>query len=514
MRLDVKGDRARLCRAPVRALGLALGLGLLPVAALATAVHSAHGSAGAPTPAWDEQLTTPWADPLRTRPPLLDAAPALPGDARAIDCVDPGQLLATPLELDTAVRAALCHNPQLSAATAAVRLRAAQLGRSRAAFFPTVELGLHQRDSKTNYPTSRWREQSDSLSDTRFATLSWRLYDFGARRAAHRSADATLQSAQAHHDATIQTVLGQVIGSFFEGCAAQAALSAAQTQEDYSEQTLAAAQRREAHGVGTRADTLQAATALARATLERSRAQGMLEKALAALLHTLGLPADTPAPLQLALADHADADDAGASLPEDVAHWLALAQSGHPALQAARLQLDATRHAVQVETAEGMPTLDFTLSRHINAWPDRAQSLQPTDVTSAGLRLTVPLFEGFARTYKVRAAQAQIDVRSAELHDAEGQVQSSVRRAHAEALAAQRNLAASAQLQNLADKAVQSVERRLQQGQSNELELLQARSALVGARLERQRAMAEWHSARLRLASSAGALLGDMLTSD
>ena len=115
---------------------------------------------------------------------------------------------------------------------------------------------------------------------------------------------------------------------------------------------------------------------------------------------------------------------------------------------------------------------------------------------------------------KAQRAQARFDVRSAELHDAEGQVQSSVRRAHAEALAAQRNLAASAQLQNLADKAVQSVERRLQQGQSNELELLQARSALVGARLERQRAMAEWHSARLRLASSAGALLGDMLTSD
>ena len=118
--------------------------------------------------------------------------------------------------------------------------------------------------------------------------------------------------------------------------------------------------------------------------------------------------------------------------------------------------------------------------------------------------LTVPIFEGFSRTYKVRGAQAGVEQKQAELADTEHMVSMEVIKTHADAGAALNNLRASADLLDAAESGLSIAQRRYDHRAADIVEVLNAQSALADARQERIRCLAEWHSARLRLFSSAG----------
>jgi outer membrane protein len=116
------------------------------------------------------------------------------------------------------------------------------------------------------------------------------------------------------------------------------------------------------------------------------------------------------------------------------------------------------------------------------------------------------LFEGFARTYKVRGAQAQSEQSEAQLQDTELQILMEVVKAHADAQSSFENLEASQRLLEAAQAALQSSQKRYDKGAADVLELLAAQGALADAQQERVRCLSDLRSARLRLMSSAGAL--------
>jgi len=120
--------------------------------------------------------------------------------------------------------------------------------------------------------------------------------------------------------------------------------------------------------------------------------------------------------------------------------------------------------------------------------------------------LNVPLFEGFARIYKVRGAQAQSEQSEAQLQDIKSQILMEVVKAHADAQSSFENLQASHQLLSATEAVVQSSQKRYDKGAADILELLSAQNALVDAQQERVRCLSDWRSARLRLMSSAGVL--------
>lgn len=125
--------------------------------------------------------------------------------------------------------------------------------------------------------------------------------------------------------------------------------------------------------------------------------------------------------------------------------------------------------------------------------------------------MNVPLFEGFARTYKVRDAQVQSEQSEAQLQDTELQILMEVVKAHADAQSSFENLQASQQLLGAAEAAVQSSQKRYDKGAADILELLATQSALADAQQERVRCLSDWRSSRLRLISSAGLLGKDSL---
>lgn len=439
-----------------------------------------------------------WDDPLLAAPPVLAAGAVLPGDDAPAAC-PPDVDLTQPLALGDAVDLALCHNPRIQAAWATIRIQAAALGEARSAWLPTLNGSASWLTTQTRYP------QAPSL-DTRgagrtsYASLNWRLLDFGGRSANRTAAQRRLEAALASHDAAMQKALVAVIGAYFDVQRAQAADEARTESVRLAESTLAATRQRQARGVAARSDALQAETALANAMLTERRARGDVARTRATLVFAMGVPAEAR------LSVPAAAAPVSSNAMRELDAWLREAEAGHPEIKAARAQWEAAKAQVKATRSEGMPTLDLSGTFSQNGYPN--QGLQSTRTTqrSIGLTLTIPFFEGFSRTYKIRGAQARAEQAQAQLHDAETQILGEVAKAHADTVAAVGNLDASARLLHAAEAALASARHRYSRGAADILELLSAQAVLADARQERVRTIAEWESARLRLLASAGSM--------
>lgn len=446
-------------------------------------------------------------DPLHATARSGMALPPLPADAQAVACPAPLDL-QQPLALGQAVQAALCNSPRAQAAWAGVLASAAALGEARAAYLPSLQVGTSRLHTATTYPAAPALSAAQS-GNALFADLSWRLFDFGARQAHEAAADADLSAALASRDASLQTLIGSVLDAYFSAVTAQAALAARDEAVRLAEATLASAQRKEDRGAAGHGDVLQARTALARAALARTRAQGDGRKALALLIYTIGLP--TESPLRVPVAAESEAGTPAADLRQSLGEWLDAAQHAHPAIVAARAELVAAQQRVSATRRDGLPTLDLTASQYRNGYPGQGLAASDSRVSTIGVTLTIPLFDGFARSYRIQSAQAQADQRGADLRDTTQQVLKDVVAAHSDAVAAVGNLADSETLLGAARAAQESSQRRYDKGASDVNELLSVQGALADARLERVQAVADWRSASLRLWVSVGRIGVDLM---
>jgi len=490
----------------------ALVFGVLTLGASGTATATATAQTQTSSRDWADRLATPFVDPLLTRPPLLDTGNVLPGDTAALPCSGADQPLPQPLTLGAAVDVALCHNPRLQRTWSTIRQHAAQLGEARAAYLPTLQLGVTRQSDRTSAQANTWSRPSERTYTSEFATLTWRLLDFGGRNASHRAAEALLAAALSGHDAETQNALTDVVAAFFEAQTAFATQQAKHAAQTVAQQTLETARRRAARGSIAPSDVLQAVTAAARAELDSSRAQGNYDKSLRTLRYAMGLTDQPTQTLDITLSEPAPAP--AAALEHDLSTWLEWAETQHPALHAARQQLAAAREQATAARSEGLPTLDFKLQSNRNSGSNSFSYQSPAYTGSAALTLTIPLFDGFSRTYKVRAAQARIGTALADLEDAGHRIQRAVGNAYADAHTSLRNLSAAQRLEDAARNAVDAAQRKFERGAADVLERLQVQDLLTEAQLERIRAQAEWRSARLRLVSNAGTLGRDAIQRD
>jgi outer membrane protein len=423
----------------------------------------------------------------------------LPGDADAVSCPAAGLEIPGPLQLARAIDIALCNNAQIRDAWVNIRVQAAALGQAKAAYWPTVSANVSELTDRTAYPDSDI-PTTNRTEGTVYASLTWRLFDFGGRAASKRAAVALLEAAVASRDATIQKILGTVIQAYFDTITQQAMIDNKSEDEELARSTLDSAQRKQAQGGGAQSDTLQAATALAKISLDKNRAAGEYEKALATLVYALGLPPNSAPGLPRNVDLHSGFEE------QDLSAWLKEVEQTHPAIVAARAAVEAAHDQIAVARASGRPTIDFTGNYYQNAYPSQGLTSTNTKVATFGLSVTVPLFDGFATHYKIRGAEELARSKEAELQDTEQQTLMQVVKAHADAESSFRNLQVSEDLVQTAQASLESAQRRYRNGAADILELLTTQAALADARSERVRCLAEWRTARLTLLTSAGLL--------
>ena len=430
--------------------------------------------------------------PLRPLPVGKSAAAARP----LASCDLPP--LHQTLVLSDAVMVALCRNPQTRQAWASALVQAADVGTARSAYLPTLTASVgRNRDAPSN--------ATPITLNTRSATLNYVLWDFGLRSANLEAVQQSLAAALASQDAVLQTVFASATAAYYEAVTGLAALQAAQLAERAAQTSLNAASARQAQGVGTPTDALQARAAYSKAVLERVKAEGAALAARGALAFAMGLDAQT----SLVLPGDVLGDASGLPGTEFLAAVDSLIEEAkltHPSIIAAQAQLRAAQARVDSTQAEGRPSIAFSNARYLNGRTTTSLVNAAAAETTIGIVMTIPLFEGFGRAAKVNAAQARAEGKAIELAGTELQVSLDVWKAYHDLQTQTSALAASKDLVESATLAAKALEARYGVGASGIVDLLNAQSALSNAQQQRILTLGNWRAARLKLLGSLGQL--------
>jgi outer membrane protein len=426
-------------------------------------------------------------DPFNTAgitPPL--PSPQVAGRQGDVPCAR--EIPNAPLSAIDAVDLTLCNNPQTREVWAAARAQAAQVGVAQAAWLPNLDgrLGASRYQNDSRY----YNASSAAL------TLSWLVFDSGARSANGENARQLLAAAAATQDSRVQSLFLSALQAFYTAQATRAAVVSTTEAERAAREGFNAAESRYNVGVATPADRLLAQTALSQATLTRIKAEGEARNALGALANAMGFKAGQaltlePPPAELPAGD----------FQREVAALIAEAEVRRPDLKAAEAQVRAAQASVDLVQAQGRPTISVSTGP---TWAETDRVAINGGVI--GVTVDLPIFSGFDTTYRVRAAAAQVDVKSAQLESLRNQVALDVWKAYQSLTTATQSLKTTVDLVASAEQSERVALGRYKAGVGTVLDLLTAQSALASARLQRIQAALDWFVYRATLAQSVGAL--------
>ncbi|OGS92043.1 MAG: transporter [Gallionellales bacterium GWA2_60_18] len=429
-------------------------------------------------------------DPLDTEA-ALPLKPALRLNAAVGDpCAD--AMPQGALGLPDVVNLALCNNPQTREVWASSRVQAAQVGVNKGSYLPGLSLSI---SGNRNEPGTSQR----SLG----LTLSYLLYDFGTRAANLENARQLLAAASASQDGTVQAVFLSAVQSYYQAHATQAALDAARESERAAQQSLAAAEARYRAGSATPADKLQAQTAWSQSKLARITAEGALKKAQGTLANIIGLDANRGVALASAVGENVPAD-----FDQDVDTLITEARRLRPDLRAAEAQVKAAEASANAARGASKPSVSLSAStEQVNSAGSTSHG------SSLGVSVSVPLFAGYAPTYRIRAAEAQLEAQQARTEQVRLQVALDVWNAYYNLNTATQSLRTSIDLLNSAEQSERVALGRYRAGVGSILDVLNAQSALASARQQRIQSGLDWNVGRAALAQAMGSLDENLLQS-
>ncbi|MES2500358.1 MAG: TolC family protein, partial [Pseudomonadota bacterium] len=338
-------------------------------------------------------------DPLNTQ---IYTVPKIPDGYREPNAPCGNVDLSKPITLAEVADASLCNNPQTNEIWANARVQAAQLGIAKSAYLPSLTANISSGLSISSPENSSRNNPNMNLSNSLVA--NYLLYDFGNRNANLENARQLLLSASASQSSVVQSVLLTATVAYYQVQANIAALDAAREAERASEESFKAADARYRAGVATPADKLQAQTAFAQLTLIRITSEGNLQIAYGNLVNVMGLPANQKVTLVTG------ANSAPSSILDDVNSLIEQAGTRRPDLMSSEAQLKAAQANIDANKAAAKPTISISTSNNLQ---DGSQ-LNTSNNSTLGLTVSIPLFAGYAPTYRIRAAEATADLRAAQ----------------------------------------------------------------------------------------------------
>ena len=446
----------------------------------------------------DESIWYKSNDPLKTE---SVAPPAIPeGYLERSSCTATDYDNA--LTLADVAEAALCNNPQTREAYASARVQAAQVGIAKSAYLPSVNDNVSANLNVAFPQQSSRNNPFSNLSNNIVA--SYLLYDFGNRDASLENARQLLQAASATQSNVVQTVLLNAIQAYYQVQASVAALDAALASEHASEESYKAAQARYKAGVSTPADKLQAQTLFAQNTLNRITIEGTLKSAYGTLANVMGLVANQAVKLAPSATIQPQKN-----IDQDIQALIEQARTRRPDLIASEAQLKAAEASIEVSKSAAKPTVSVAVSNGFQT----GSNLTSNDNSALGVTVSIPIFSGYAPTYRIRAAEANFDVRAAQRDKLRLQISLDVWRAYQSLRTANESINATTILVSSAEESSLVAIGRYKAGVGNILDSINAQSALASARQQQIQATLNWNIARATLAQSIGSLDNAMVQS-
>ncbi|QLG94214.1 TolC family protein [Pseudomonas yamanorum] len=410
------------------------------------------------------------------------------------------------LPLEQVVERILCHDPQTRISWANAKAQAAQVGLSQSAYLPRLDgrVGSNRGNGRVDYDEPALRSgEGHRRRDSASLELSWVLVDFGRRGAALRNARQLLVAANATQDAMLQRTFVEAAQAYYDALSAQRSLAASVQITELAARNLEAADAKYKSGAAALSDRLQAQTAFSQANLRQIRDRGALHNALGVIALRMGLSPQTP--LQLA-GDLTPLPDT--QFVQAVDELLTQARQDHPSVLAAHARLRAAQAAVDERRAANLPSLaltaDLTYARSQQSKIFNGDERERD--RSIGLQLSIPIFDGFGRTYQIRQAQARVDAGRAELAEVEQEVALDLWASYQTLNIETQSLQRTSELVDQSRQSLEVVQGRYHSGVGSMIELLNALTAYSGAEQEHIQTLSRWQTSRLRLAASLGRL--------
>jgi outer membrane protein TolC len=197
-----------------------------------------------------------------------------------------------------------------------------------------------------------------------------------------------------------------------------------------------------------------------------TQAQNLYEEGLTELKNLLGLDPEA----DITLTDGLTCSPQG---PGDIGELYKAALLNRPEYRDARIRRDLYREMVKIERAAHYPYLSAFASRQFQGQSDTGFPEEParTWSTTAGLRLSLPLFSGGATSSRVKQARLQADIAEIERRELERKIKIAVKKAWLDVKEASMRLESQTTSVATAHKVLAATEVRFKNGLASQLEL-------------------------------------------
>lgn len=419
--------------------------------------------------------------PPETRPDLYTAASQEePPEPENVEVIEPGfdgrqepvppEVEPRPgLTLAELVDVALSNNPSTRYAWHRARAAAANWGKSRSEYYPTLSGEVDGIVGRVNFAQFAGGRSAVSVG----ATLDYLLLDFGGREARVEAAKQALMAANWTHDQVLQDVLRDVPQAYYNLLGSRAQVKAAKENLLDARTTLAATNARHESGVATISDVLQARSSESQAVADLASRKGNDQIARGDLATVVGWSANASygiakEPSQLPVKD----------MVRDIDQLIEEAKANRPDIGVA--QATVRQMEAEMKDAKTLPFPKLNASGTMQTMKARGGSA--TWSAYGGVQLQIPIFAGFSMRNALKAARADLEAAKAELTLKEQDVIKQVWDAYhnfattAEQFKAFKSLLTSARESYAASLA------RYKNGAADIVELLNAQNTLASAR--------------------------------
>jgi len=402
-----------------------------------------------------------------------------------------------PVTMDQAVSLALEHSRKIKAAAADERAMRSMQREATSGFFPQASANgyLVNQNMTPNIYTSAGDTMARNYlfagtNRTQDLNLSvmWPLFSGGRTYYGYKAARSRAEAAVLMREGTELDVAMQARLDYIAVVREQENARVTGELLKQTEERLRVSREELEAGRVARFNVLRDEAELANAIQLDTAARSQAALALIALKTTLGV--------DLASAIMASEPLQYVAGPVSVEDGIREAMARHPEVRSSEKRAEAAQSDVRSAYGRYLPELSATWMYDWQRMRNRGEMTETPEGYSAGLVLTIPLFDGFMRENAIRTARARQDQAKEQTVLARQQIAKAVNQAALILQAAEQIVEASRKGLVQAEEQFRIVRERYASGRGIQVEVLDAQTALTRARFNVVAALADHQTAR------------------
>ncbi|MBO0862114.1 MAG: TolC family protein [Chloracidobacterium sp.] len=282
--------------------------------------------------------------------------------------------------------------------------------------------------------------------------------------------------------------------AYLNALRSQSDVGTAQANLNLAKSLLALANNQKNAGIATGVDVTRAETRVADQETRLAQAETAEQTAILNLLRATGLPLDS----RPELTDPLEFDAQPAPVVE-----VALQTAAQDRVEIAIAEQEVKRLAYERKAAQAelYPSVDF-VANYGSSGAQMNELALPT--RSVGARLNIPIFNGGATAGRIKSARSRETQGQLRLDDTRRQVEQDVRNTLQTLDSSVKQVHSAGQQVKLAERELEQSRDRFSAGVGDNIEVLNAQTALENARNAQVSALTAYNSARINLAAALG----------